>query len=139
MRIRPTRNLLLLALASGVVAICGCGQAGSARFEVTGTVTYDGKPLPRGTIRFETDATKGNQGPVGIAAIEDGRYSTAEEGARGALQGPLIVWITGLPAANANAEFQQPLFVDYRTEIELAPSGRGPTRFDFSVPAQPRP
>jgi hypothetical protein len=133
------RSLLPIVLAVIAIATSGCGKTGPQRFEVTGTVTYDGEPLPRGTIRFEPDASKGNRGPVGIAAIEAGRYSTAEEGARGVLQGPLVVWITGLPEANPNAEFQKPLFTDYRAEIELPPGHRGPARFDFDIPAQRRP
>lgn len=128
------RALPPFALAAIVIVVCGCGKTGPARFDVMGTVTYHGQPLPRGVIRFEPDAAKGNRGPVGIATIRDGRYSTADQGARGTPQGPLTVWITGLPVANPSAEFQEPLFADYRAEIELVPGGHGPTRFDFDVP-----
>ncbi|NDC54528.1 MAG: hypothetical protein EBZ74_09630 [Planctomycetia bacterium] len=125
----------LTAAAYGCL-IVGCGPQGVARYDVEGTVTFDGKPLPRGTIRFEADATKGNSGPVGIAAIVDGSYSTAGDGSRGALRGPIVAVIMGLPAAKPDVEYQRPLFEDYRIEATLEPTGRSSTRLDFSVPKQ---
>ena len=128
-----------LSVAACGCMVVGCGPKSVARYDAEGTVVYDGKPLPRGTIRFEADASKGNHGPVGIAPIVDGSYSTASQGSRGALCGPLVAVITGLPPAEPNAEFQLPLFEEYRIEAVLEPTGRGPTRLDFSVPKQTRP
>jgi hypothetical protein len=111
----------------------GCGRSGPVRFEVCGTVRFKGQPLPRGTIRFEPDATKGNRGPVGIASIVDGAYTTAEHGALGSLEGPLVVWITGLPAADPNVEMPRPLFEAHRVEVDFRPAKRGPTALDFDI------
>jgi hypothetical protein len=59
----PTSILLLIAT--------GCGsQAEQAvfsgkTFPVKGTVTYKGKPLTRGTVRFEPDAGREAEGQIG--------------------------------------------------------------------------
>ena len=132
----PKAHARLIAAACCCL-VAGCGPQGVSRYDVEGTVTYGGKPLPLGTIRFEADASKGNRGPVGIAPIVDGAYSTTGQGSRGALRGPIVAVITGLPAADPKAEYQLPLFEEYRIEATLEPAGRGPTRLDFSVPRQP--
>jgi hypothetical protein len=76
-------------IACGVVVLVASPAVarGPQRFHVEGKVTFDGKPVPSGTIRFEPDSTKGNTGPVGYAAIIDGRYTTATEGSKGSLRG----------------------------------------------------
>jgi hypothetical protein len=50
----------------------GCGGGDSIeRTEIHGRVTLDGKPIPQGKIRFLP-----NEGPVSIATIQDGHYTT---------------------------------------------------------------
>lgn len=117
----------------GVSVLVGCGRSGPVRFDVRGTVRFNGQPLPRGTIRFEPDASKGNRGPVGIASIVDGAYTTAERGALGSLEGPLVVWITGWQEADPKVEMTKPLFEDHRMELDFRPAKRGPTTLDFDV------
>ena len=34
------------------LATCGCGESGPVTVEVTGTVTYQGEPLPTGRVTF---------------------------------------------------------------------------------------
>jgi hypothetical protein len=55
----------LVLLAS--LAILGCGDK---KGEVSGTVTYKGKPVPLGTVTF----VNVNKETVGTAAISDGKY-----------------------------------------------------------------
>ncbi|MDZ7616321.1 MAG: hypothetical protein U1E05_04910 [Patescibacteria group bacterium] len=59
---------LLPALLLGVL---GCGQAGNKTYPVTGTVRYQGKPLPLGIVMFVPNA-----GPSSKPAAIDpqGRY-----------------------------------------------------------------
>lgn len=131
-------------VAAAAVVLCslslpaGCGRSGPVRFEVRGSVRFNGERLPRGTIRFEPDASKGNRGPVGIASIVDGEYTTTERGALGSLEGPLVVWITGLPAADPNVEMPRPLFENHRVEVDFRPVKHGPTLLDFDVPKNVR-
>jgi hypothetical protein len=52
-----------------VALIAGCGNDQSA--EVSGTVTYDGKPIEDGAITFIPD-----NGPTAGGMIKDGKYTT---------------------------------------------------------------
>ena len=122
-----------------VAALSGCGPRGLQRFHVEGTVTFDGKPVPSGAIRFEPDSTKGNVGPVGYAAIKDGRYTTATEGSKGSLKGPIVAFLTGGPAPDPKVEFPRMWFAEYRTTLTLEPKS-GATTFDIDVPKEaPKP
>jgi len=81
----------LLALAA-----VGCGQAQSDTFHVSGQVTFDGKPVPAGTILFQPDKSQGASGPAGLAIIRNGTFDTAAPDGRGTTGGAQRVQITGL-------------------------------------------
>jgi len=136
---RALRRCLLL-LTAGVAALlgpAGCGgDAGPARYDLSGTVTYDDRPVPAGYILFAPDKSQGNQGPGAQADIRDGHYQTPA--GQGAVGGPHVVTISGFdgvafgegPATNPMGK---PLFATYQTKADL-PKEAG-TR-DFSVPVQ---
>lgn len=83
MRVRPllaaTTIVLPLILCTG-----GCG--GSSKVEVSGKVTFQGKPVEMGEISF---VPAGGEGPPDGAVIENGEYHTE------AAPGKKIVRITG--------------------------------------------
>ena len=128
----------LLALASAaLLGLAGCGSGGGpARYDLSGKVTYAGKPLPAGYIVFSPDTSQGNKGPGAQADVKDGRYATRP--GQGTIGGPHVVTISGFdgvafgegPAKNPMGK---PLFATYQTKADL-PKQAG-TR-DFSVPAQ---
>lgn len=122
-------------MIAGVTAIAaaGCGARGPERFHASGTVTFGGKPVPLGSIRFEADGSRGNHGPVGHAAIVDGRYTTRTRGSRGMLRGPLVVIIDGGPLPATEGEPALMWFTDYKTTITLEPK-TWLTTIDFDVP-----
>ncbi len=129
----------IAALLVVVVSFSGCGPRGPQRFQLEGKVTFDGKPVPSGTIRFEPDSTKGNTGPVGYTAIKDGRYTTAMEGSKGSLKGPIVAFLTGGPAPDPKVEFPKMWFIDYRTTLTVEQKS-GVTTFDIDVPKEaPKP
>lgn len=67
----------------------GCGP-GRGRVPVSGTVTFDGKPLEKGAIRFG-----GEQGAAGVGEIVNGRFSMSETGSQtGVLPGKYDVLIS---------------------------------------------
>jgi hypothetical protein len=123
--------LAVLVLSSGLLG-CG-GSKGPERFRVSGKVTFKGQPVPVGTIRFDPDPSKGNQGPQGSATIEDGRYDTAQ-GGHGVVGGPHVVRISGFDgiATSDDAPQGTPLFPAYKTQVDLP---KGPAEHDFEVPA----
>lgn len=64
----------------------GCGESGPVLYPVSGTVRFDGKPLPQVGVSFFADASKGNDsGHIAAAAADvDGRFTlstVAESGA----------------------------------------------------------
>jgi len=121
-----------LALACAVLA-AGCTGGDLARYDVSGRVTYRGQPVPAGTIIFEPDDSKGNEGPQGIAPIVQGRYDTSQ-GGKGTVGGPHRVTILGCDGVTISETSPQgkTLFEPYSTTAEL-PRAKGTV--DFDVPA----
>jgi hypothetical protein len=90
--------MLIVGLACGLIA-AGCGRDdGWDRYRVTGTVTFDGKPIPSGMIVFTPDVSKQNDGPQGVADIKDGKYDTRQSKDQDMVGGPMNVSVTGLSA-----------------------------------------
>jgi hypothetical protein len=84
------RAAALLAFCAGAAPGCGEEIERPETFPVQGRVTYQGKPVPRGTITFQSD-----DGQAAVGEIQpDGSYrlSTFEEG-DGAVLGHHKVYI----------------------------------------------
>lgn len=117
---------------------CRGGADGPQRYEVSGTVTYDSKPVPRGSVFFEPDESAGASGPQGYAEIHDGKYSTSASGGKGAVTGAHLVRIEGFGAdseavADSFGEKIVPqLFSEYKTTVTLP---QGNSRQNFDIPA----
>lgn len=99
---------------------CGSNGTSPNLYDVSGTVTHDGKPVPYGSILFVADADDGNTGPQGVAEINDGKFNTAMAG-RGVVGGAYKVIIKGR-SEQASAEDDEgqgpaPLFADYQTAV----------------------
>jgi hypothetical protein len=84
-------SVLFIALGG---IITGCGS-GARTYHLSGSITFQGKPVPTGTIVFEPDPTAGNSGPSGYAKIKDGHYDTREADCQGIVGGPHLVRIAG--------------------------------------------
>jgi len=91
--IRKTLFCLGFAIPAAL-AVPGCGDSSSGlarRYSVSGTVTYNGKPLERGTISFVPADAKGR---AAGGTIIDGRYSlTTHDRDDGALPGKYKVGV----------------------------------------------
>jgi hypothetical protein len=123
----------LLACLGILCAGCGGGDS-TTRYDVAGTVTFDGKPVPAGVILFTPDVSKNNRGPTGFAKIKDGKYDTRQEG-KGTVGGPHTVAISGSDGARLPQQELpdgMPLFTDYGTAVDLP---KAATTQDFEVPA----
>ena len=122
--------LMLLICATG----CGA-NSGPIRYAISGTVTYDGDPVPAGEIVFEPNGAKGNKGPSATAEIRDGEYSLSAD--KGIVGGPSVVRVTGLdgkppPGPEAQmAPLGMQLFPPYRAEIDLP---KAETNEDIEIP-----
>ena len=111
---------------AAILACClaGCGEAEPETYQLSGTATFDGKPIPAGQIYFMPDGSKNNSGPAGFAQIHDGKFDTKLEGGKGHVAGPMIVKIEGFDPAGktkdaAGEEIVQSLFPTYETTADL--------------------
>lgn len=119
---------ILLAMVTPVV-LTGCG--GEKIYNLSGTITYQGKPVPAGHIVFEPDATAGNKGQAAFAKIKDGHYDTRILDGRGTIGGPHLVLIHGRDGIPRGELLNGlPLFRDYSTKVDL-PKADG--KQDFEV------
>lgn len=73
---RRRRWFATMSLLVGALALAGCGKEPANVVHVSGTVTFDGKPVPLGMIVFEPDPSKSNSGRQGHADIKDGKFDT---------------------------------------------------------------
>jgi len=128
----PARTCVIaLTLALGLGA-GGCGPSGPPRFQVSGTVTFGGQPVPAGVIYFDPDVTKGHDGPQGYAQIKDGHYDTRQEG-KPVTPGPHVVRIQGFDGKSANElPLGQPLFPQAQQNRDMPAAD---STQDFSIPA----
>jgi len=94
-----SKLLSIAAFSAAAVVLAGCEKE-EKLFEVSGTVTYDGKPVPMGAIHFDPDASKGGTGQSGFANIHDGKFDTAEKG-KGIRGGAYIVRINAFDGKTA--------------------------------------
>ena len=79
--IRFAGTMLVIAMP----LLAGCGGSGPRAVNVSGTVTFNGQPVPQGKIYFDPDTAAGNDGVQGFARIQEGAYDTTRhrQGNRG--------------------------------------------------------
>lgn len=119
-----TTTIMLLS-AGG----CG-GPKGPERYDLSGSVTYNGKPVPAGHLTFAPDKAKGNSGPGASANIANGRYQTMP--GQGPVCGPQVVTISGFDGVQKGMnEMGTRLFDQVRINVDL-PKQNG--THDFEVP-----
>ena len=131
LRCRPVALALCVGLVGWLVA--GCGTGGPQRADLSGSVTYEGKPVTAGKIYFTPDAARGNSGPGSFAEIRDGRYATTPgQGVVGGAYRVRIVGYDTLPAGEGEAGGGEPLFAPRQLELDLPTEGG---TFDLVIPA----
>ena len=109
-----------LAIVIGLAAVAGCGKK---QGQLSGTVTFQGKPVPDGEIMLTPDDKRGNQGPGVLVAIKDGKFQTPTT--RGHWGGAYLATISGYRGTDT-------LFSNYEMQIELP---EGDATYDFEIPA----
>ena len=126
--------LILVVGCSLVMTACG-GPAGPAKYEVSGTVTFDGAPVPEGEIIFR--AADGGRSDAG--QIKAGQYAFE------ATEGKKKVSITA--SREVPGEFDEqnpgekvPMIAQYipaqyneETTLEAEVAGSGGNSFDFDL------
>ncbi|MEY4180808.1 MAG: hypothetical protein RLY70_4382 [Planctomycetota bacterium] len=83
-------NGVAMALSVAIVlATIGCGESGPVLYPVSGTVRFEGKPLPQVGVSFIADPSKGNDsGHIAAASADaEGRFTLSTVGETGAPPG----------------------------------------------------
>ena len=115
----------------------GCGKSGPARYQLSGLVKFDGKPIPVGFIYFTPDTSKGNSGPGSGATISNGQYTTPAGG--GIVGGPMIVKIDGYDGVSKDLSGEivpngSALFEAYEVRVDFEKKN-GKKDFEFDKAA----
>jgi hypothetical protein len=109
-----------------VAALAGCSNE-EKLYRVSGVVTHNGKPIPKGLIHFDPKA----DGPQGYANIVDGKYDTAKEG-KGVRGGSYDIRVNGFDGnVGPEAPFGQALFPEYTGSKDLP---QADSTYDLEVP-----
>ncbi|MFN3151761.1 hypothetical protein [Bremerella sp.] len=131
-----TLSVGILAVATLLLTGCGAEKASNV-FSVSGNITYDGKPIPKGNISFAPDASRNNQGPGASAEINDGKYAMMP--GKGISGGAYVLTINGydgVPIASGEGGMDpngKVLFESYKMTVDLP---REDTQHDLEVPKQ---
>ncbi len=127
--LRLNRVLCGLLLAC---LVAGCGSSDSGVHHLSGKVTFNGQPVPKGRILFLPNATLGGSGQGCFAEINDGVYDTRASGAP-TPEGATTVRIEGFDGkTSASNSVGKPLFLGYEVKLESLRAG---VTQDFDVPA----
>jgi hypothetical protein len=128
-------SCLTVLLFAAIVLFAGCGSS-EKLYDVSGTITFEGKPIPKGLIFFDPDPTKGTHGTQGFANIENGRFDTAVPGkGKGIRGGTYNIRIGGFDGKEKpEAPFGQFLFPEHELTKELPPEKQ---TFDYDVKKKP--
>jgi hypothetical protein len=97
----------------GAAVATGCGGGGGTG-DVSGTVTYDGKPVEQGSISF---VPADGKGPSAGGAIKDGKYEASKVPA-----GTAKVIINGAKVTGKKKMYDDPAAPYVQTASELLPA-----------------
>lgn len=110
--------LRMTGFVLGLLIVTGCEKK-DVLYDVSGTVTYDGKDVPMGMVYFDPDPTQGGKGTQGFATVKDGKFDTTV-GGRGVMGGPYVIRVAvhDGKAGNENP-WGKPLRDEYTFKKEL--------------------
>jgi len=113
------RKFFAISIAIILVALAGCSKK---QGQLSGTVTFKGKPVGNGEIVLTPDNSRGNRGPGVFVEIKDGTFRTPTQ--RGHWGGAYLATVTGYKGREA-------LFSSLEMQIDLP---EGDTTYDLVVP-----
>jgi hypothetical protein len=128
--LRLVKALAATCTMGAVLAFLGCSSDDGVgqRYSVSGTVTYKGKPLPKGTIGFQPEEKGAARGASG--EIVDGAYSlTTQTPGDGAFPGKYKVTVAARESADENAAAAE-------LKAMLAKKGIDPSKAPANLPPE---
>jgi hypothetical protein len=121
-----TSEVVLLWFAAVPLVCAGCGGESGGRISLEGTVTFDGKPIPVGTIAFRPSG--GTRSPSAGCEIVEGRFSLHRD--KGVLPGEFRVEIQANRTGNKTVN--DPLFGPTEIQEQYIPP-RYNTRSELTI------
>jgi hypothetical protein len=113
--------MLRVGLMLGMILGVGCSSS-DAVYPVTGTITYQGKTIPKGMIYFDPDETKGTKGGQGFATITESKFDTQDNG-RGVRGGTYTIRVLGFDGKLGNERpMGEAIFAEYTESRQLPAS-----------------
>lgn len=99
--------------------------------QISGTVTYKGKPIPAGNVMFTPDVSIAG-GQIRMFMVTDGVFDSSKDPSPGLMPGKYDVTIAGYDGKKIPMYFQgKQIFNAVKEPIEV---GTGSTKKDFVVP-----
>lgn len=112
------------------VMFTGCG-GGEPLAQVSGTVTFKGKPIPAGNVMFTPDVSLSG-GQVRMFMVKDGAYDSSKDPSPGLKPGKYEVTVMGYDGIQITNFFQGKQIFNAVTEPMTVAAGA--TKKDFVVP-----
>jgi hypothetical protein len=99
--LRPSSisGVAAMILAVVMLASIGCGGDKLGRHAVSGTITFQGKPVPKGFVRLIPYSTQGTIGPGGGGPIVNGKFHAPAS--KGVVAGAYLIEIDGVDGVPA--------------------------------------
>lgn len=141
MVVLKTRNYSRAIVLGLCLFVAGCGGGDDLKLtDLSGKVTFAGKPVAYGQIEFVPDTAKGHKGPAGEAEIVEGAYDTSRDG-KGIVPGAHQIRITAYeekpapanPDETVASTSKPPLFMKFVFNEELKDKSK-----DFEIPESAR-
>ena len=127
-RITLFRSWLGFLIAVECLAAVGCGGDKVERQHLRGSVTFQGKPVSSGQVRFSPVNRQGLGGATGGARIVNGAYDTRSQYGLASPVGEVQVLVTPDPNVSPGAK---PLFPPFVTALTVASEKEA---FDIQIP-----
>ena len=129
-----SRPVFFGLVSLSLLCLVGCG-GGVATHELSGTVKYKGKLVPKGHITISPD--EGNKGPGAVASIENGQFSTTPgKGHTGGKYKLIINGYDGVPVKSGEGgedPLGKLLFPSYQMYVDLPD---GPKTLEIDIAEQ---
>lgn len=113
------------------LVLTGCGGGEPPLSQVSGTVTFKGKPIPAGNVMFTPDVSVAG-GQVRMFMVTDGVFDSSKDPSPGLKAGHYDVTIMGYDGKRIPNYFQgKQIFNSYTQEMTVK---QGSSTVDFTVP-----
>ena len=120
-----------IVLLSSAMMLTGCGGGGPPMSQVSGTVTFKGKPIPAGNVMFTPDVSVAG-GQVRMFMVTEGAYDSSKDPSPGLKPGNYEVTVLGYDGKRIPNYFQGKQIFNSVKEQMTVPQGA--SKKDFEVP-----